>query len=292
MARYRRRSFQRYIAQQENKPVPKVAPIYRHHQGVAEYCALQVHAHNEWMGEWGTRNVIKLGGMTREQCIDICESGRWDEGVARMQKELEGFEVPAARSIKRKAVWADQGDSLDIHRVFNGQLDAAWRRTKRRQMPATRQVVITFPLFVSWMHSAEKLFWCGAAALKLADLLTEAGYSVAIIGVHGTTNNGNYCYDSLTVKTADQPLDINAVVVAMAFPGFSRTMGFKALMSIPFPITSGLGTAIYDATEPLEALGYLPEECAHGLFAEVDSKSSARAWIEKQLARFAEKGEL
>jgi hypothetical protein len=201
-----------------------------------------------------------------------------------MERELAGFETSAATSVRRTQTWSDQGDALDIHRVNAGQLDVAWRRTQRRSRRASQSVVVSFPLMIAAADHANKLFWCGAAALKLTDVLTQAGYNVALIGTHGTQFDGHVGHDSLVVKAAEAPLDVEALIVAMAFPGFTRTAGFTAIASNPFTVNSGLGNAIYDDPAPLAALNLPTGNVIRGLYAAVHGAESARRWIAAQLA--------
>lgn len=266
--------------------------IYRHFDSIAEYSALRSNPENDWTGwnaDQGSRSWY--GVNSRAEALAICKAGVWPEGLARMERELAGFEAPVATCIRRQGVWSDQGDSLDIHRVNSGQLDTSWRRTRRIARQSSSNVVIAFPLMIAAAMNADKLFWCGAAALKLADVLTVAGYSVTLIGIHGTENAGHRSHDSLIVKAASAPMDVASLIVAVAFPGFARTVGFKAIASNPFPVTSGLGKAIYDDPAPLNALNLPKGNVIQGLFSSVESRESARQWIANELARLDQQGE-
>lgn len=257
--------------------------LYRHFSSVADYCALRASSVN--LGKDDSSGGSSWFGVgSRAEALAICRSGVWPAGLRRLEQELSGFDVAAPRSVKRKGTWADQGDALDIHRVYAGQLDTAWRRCTRSPRPASQSLVISFPLMISSMHHADKLFWCGAAALKLADLLTVAGYNVTLVGTHGTEYGGHTGYDSLIVKDSKAPLDVESLLIAMAFPGFTRTAGFTAVASYPFAVSSGLGTALYDTDVPLKALRLPESSVLRGLFDRVSSRESARSWIEQQIS--------
>lgn len=263
---------------------------FRHFSSIDEYVALGASFPNR--NKYHSSGSYTWFGVADRQTAEaICKAGSWPAGMSRMERELAGFEAPAARSVKRRQVWADQGDSLDIHRVNSGQLDVAWQRTSRRSARSSRNIIICFPLMISSMHHADKLFWCGAAALKLTDLLTTAGYSVTLIGTHGTTNRGYTSHDSLIVKAAEAPLDIEALVVTVAFPGFVRTAGFRAIASNEFEVGAGLGQAIYDDYAPIKAMGLPQENILRGLFNQVSCRESARRWITDKLASLEQQQE-
>jgi hypothetical protein len=279
-------SFRRSQTSFNYRPVASVtkSEVFRHFDSVADYAALRESPCN--VGKASSYDGVDwLGVETQAEAAHICQRGVWPEGLARMERELAGFESPAATSIRRAQIWADQGDALDIHRVNSGQLDQAWRRTRRLARRASQNLVIAFPLMIRSRDTADKLFWCGAAALKLTDVLTIAGYTVTLVGTHGTTYDGHTSHDSLIVKAAAAPLDVEALIVAVAFPGFTRTVGFRAIASNVFPVSSGLGIALYDDQKPLEALNLPTGNVLGGLFAAVDSRETARAWIAAQLAK-------
>lgn len=277
----------RYVHQDQLRsaqPSASKSETFRHFESVADYAALRASPRNVGLDE-SHDGRHWLGVDTRVEARSICRAGVWPEGMARLERELAGFEALPATSVRRAQVWADQGDTLDIHRVNSGQLDLAWRRTRRQSCRASRNLVLAFPLMIASSQSADKLFWCGAAALKFTDILTAAGYNVTLLGTHGTTNGGHTSHDSLIVKAAEAPLDVESLIVAVAFPGFTRTVGFTAICSNDFNVTSGLGTAIYDDPAPLAALNLPKENLIRGLFASVHSRETARAWLAAQLAK-------
>lgn len=262
--------------------------LFRHFDSVADYVALKPHQVNQ-RNSWSRGTETKgrdwfgcSGGLAEAE--RICAAGSWPEGQRRMEEELNAFDVPTPRSIKRKGIWADQGDALDIHRVYSGQLDSAWRRTVRHPRPASQSLVIAVPMMITAQESSEKLFWCGAAALKLCDVLTKAGYNVSLIGTQGTYHAGRTAYDSVYIKHSHEPLDVAALVVSVAFPGFARTVGFRATVSLPFDVGIYLGTVPSDEDKPLTKLGLPASGIIGGLYHAVSSRESAQRWIAQQLA--------
>jgi hypothetical protein len=239
--------------------------------------------------ELSSRNTSWLGtswlGASFEETCRIIGENQWPEGMAKMEKALAGLgdEVPPAKSIKRRRGWHDSGDSLDMSRVWGGQLDQAWQRCDRVQMAGTRRVTITYPLIYSAAASADSMFWGGAAALKLSDILTAAGYAVEIVGIHGTFNKSRRAFMAVTSKPFHAPLDMQALIVPMAFAGYMRTVGFAGIVAKPVPTTSALGSALYNPYQQPEIKNHL-----HGEIIPAEmlaNAAEAKHWLKKQISK-------
>jgi hypothetical protein len=227
-----------------------------------------------------------LGATLADTC-QIVGSNQWPEGLAKMEKALEGLDVdlPRAKSIKRRRAWHDAGDSLDMGRVWAGQLDKAWQRCDRVPMTGSRRVTITFPLVYSAGNSTESMFWGGAAALKLADILIAAGYAVEIVGIHGNISrkNRDKAFMVATAKPFNAPLDMQALILPMAFAGYMRTVSFTGIMAMPVSTDSGLGQAIYNPFDEKEIRDHIGGEI---IPAETfDSAHEAKAWLQTKLQK-------
>ncbi|MFN3886121.1 MAG: hypothetical protein ACK4MG_04110 [Aquabacterium sp.] len=153
----------------------------------------------------------------------------WPEGAA-MIAGLAASELPDPVSIKRRREWADQGDELDIHRVYAGKLDSAWSRMGKRESRAPRRITLMCDLSCPWFQKADALAWRGVAALKLSDALEEAGYQVQILAVNcavGVDSQeeqpGHEAVAAIVpVKHYDAPLDLSSLASVLVAPGFKR----------------------------------------------------------------------
>lgn len=139
-------------------------------------------------------------------------------------------------SVRRRRVRGDQGDELDIHSVYRGDLSRAWTRTRRQARQGTnRSVTIVCNICASASVDSERLFWRGASVLKLADALTTAGYSVRIVAGQGGFGIDASCKEScgvlFDVKAEDQPLDVADLASIVALTGYFRTVGFAAIVA-------------------------------------------------------------
>lgn len=154
----------------------------------------------------------------------------WAEGAA-MIAGLAASELPDPVSLKRRREWADQGDELDIHRVYAGKLDTAWSRMGKRNSRAPRRITIMCDLSCPWFQKADSLAWRGVAALKLSDALEAAGYQVQIlaancaVGVNDDRKKavGHEAVAALVpIKHYDAPLDLCSLASVLVAPGFKR----------------------------------------------------------------------
>lgn len=238
--------------------------------------ALDVQTNNElnsdWMGTSGTVTEIR----------QIIAQG-WPKAVSLIAEHLREFEdIPIPRSVRRRRIWTDQGDTLEQQRVWSGALDRAWQRCVKREVSAARFINVCCNVSCHARVAAHELTWRGATAIKLADLLTEAGYNVALTAIRyarADSGEGDFLLQRVCVKAATAPLDILAVSGTVAFPGFFRWALFRLAATGPVGCTKG-GRA---GAMQLRPQTYVPglDEVA-GLEA-VHSAESARRWIQQTI---------
>lgn len=187
----------------------------------------------------GTRNWIGCGSV--HECEDLIRRG-WIAGREKAQKAIgEIARLPAVASFRRQREWAREGDSINMQRVYSGNLDRAWRRTRRAGKSVNRGhhvVRILVNVTVQWQKTAEEFFWRGAVATVLADLLEQSGRSIEIVGFYfaerlyyaDDKRDENYCA-SFDIKKADQPLNLDRLATMTALSGFARHAIFNSFLS-------------------------------------------------------------
>jgi hypothetical protein len=151
----------------------------------------------------------------------------WQEGRERMNALRSQLTMIEAAPIdrRRKMVRADAGDVLDMTYVYAGQLDAAWKRPRRLSSQGPQKIEIVANMICSGGEHADILFWRGAAAVTLADLLEQAGYMVRlVVAFGGAVFNNEQVSCRITVKEHGAPLDITSTS-ATIMPGFFRALG-------------------------------------------------------------------
>lgn len=152
---------------------------------------------------------------------------------------------------KRRKVWKDQGDELDIHKVYAGQLSEAWRTTVREAV-SVKHSLITLFIDISGIATVDvfQSLWRSAVAVKMLDDLLKAGKSVRVIV--GGASNGVYIgrnapytgCQAVTVKQYNESLSVDRLA-AMSHLGFFRTFGFAAKhCSEKYSTSWGLGSSI------------------------------------------------
>ena len=127
---------------------------------------------------------------------------------------------------RRKLVRTSSGDTLDIHSVYNGRLDIAWRVARRRNTMGPQRIELCANMICSGAEHNDVLFWRGAAAALLTDILESAGYSVRLVVNFGgeVMETGEKVSCRITVKDHGTPFDITSTS-ATIMPGFFRALG-------------------------------------------------------------------
>jgi hypothetical protein len=189
-------------------------------------------------GRWLERSRYAqewLGAPTYEEAAERVTKG-WKEGAEEVLRRLADIDIELPLSVRRKLSRADQGDELDIHSVYAGNLDRAWTRRVRKhtRTPLTVRIVVQTNLLAGM--KPEELFWRGAAAVKLSDLLTTAGYNVEIVGALASEKvcgrEGVDFLATMMLKESKAPLDIEQLAGVICNAGFHRLFGFRGYMAI------------------------------------------------------------
>lgn len=152
----------------------------------------------------------------------------WPEGSQRLMS-LAVREI-SPTSVRRRRLRSDQGDEVDMQAVWRGNLSQAWTRTRRMSRPGARSISLILSLGGIATVTADQLFWRGAAALRVASALVDAGYTVAIYGCSPAKEisvSGNMdSVQFVELKAEDQPLDVDKLAAISAMPGYFRSRLF------------------------------------------------------------------
>lgn len=160
----------------------------------------------------------------------------WAEGLEMLEAligKLGDVQLPTPRSIKRKKSWnADDGDDVDLDRMWAGQ--EYWQKTSRQALSGSPIVTIVCNVSASSTYDTTSLFWKGAAAIALADILERAGYRVnVLVGDYGAAAYRGHPADSFrlaTVKPPESPVD-KATLANVLSGWFFRTVFFRITAS-------------------------------------------------------------
>ena len=168
--------------------------------------------------------------------------------------------------VKRKRTRGSQGDELDIHRVYQGQLDKAWSKSIRVEVAQKFHLVT---LLIDYggnsSESATNSLWRTAVVVRLAEELERAGKSVQIIASFACTgssiSHNKMLSSSLMIKKYNEKLSMERLA-AMSHIGSFRVFGFLGIVCQEEQATSDLG---YDSGVSIENMPiHLQEEIDGG----------------------------
>ena len=185
-------------------------------------------------------------GMAEDAILALRD---WPDGLSLIDKCRLG-ELPAPTSTQRKQTWADTGDDFCRDR-FDSGLDECWSTRKRAVRPASRVVKLTCQVGGLVHLTADELVWAGAVAAAVTDQAEAAGYRVEVEAISSVTNaftDGTAALTIVAIKSADEPINLSKLVMALACPAFFRwyvmqsrtlagsnvTKGYGATASVPY----------------------------------------------------------
>jgi hypothetical protein len=241
-----------------------------------------------WLGKTNNnaKDVINhaLGG-DQKMCDDLIR--KIDQFKSAIGAERTDYSAPI-RKVKRKRIKSDFGDAIDIHKVYQGQLDQAWDRMVRIEADRISPLVtICIDLCGSAMEDCSSSYWRAAVALHLSDELQAAGKSVKIVVAMASdgamTNSKKRMSTSIVIKEFNQQVNIERIA-AMTHFGFLRTFMFGIMCVQDYITCSSLGCPV-DITEKNMSL-HLQEEVDAGHVkllhvGRVKNQSGAEAELKK-----------
>lgn len=228
-----------------------------------------------------------FGASDKEELFARMDRG-WDEGASRLSEISVGEISPT--SIRRRRSRSDQGDELDMQYVWRGDLPRAWSRSTRKRGFGARVINIVVNVGDAGEVNSDSLFWRGGSALRLADALITAGYSVGIYAGEGGYNfahgRGEMMAQFAEIKAPDTQLDLSRMAGITAMPGWFRTQGFAGIVCaadmLGYKAHSGLGQSLHNLSSFAGMIGLQGEMVFQ---PRVNDKAAAESWIERALGQ-------
>lgn len=194
-------------------------------------------------------------GVASLDAVKAALNEGWQEGADAIEEMYVKMAaaLPRAIDVRRHRVRSDQGEELDIHAVYRGDLSRAWSHTTRALRHGTSLVRIVVDVCDNSGVRAEQLRWRGVGALALSRILQRAGYSVEIVAALAGQNaavdkRGDKAMQSVVVKPRHVVQDSRLLAATVSLPGFFRYYGFKAIIQAAdddgYITDSGLGSAL------------------------------------------------
>lgn len=197
-------------------------------EAMARECLKMGAAQTKWgqcdPGDWMGLSAVPNKGGERAYSMTkrlMCEG--YDVGTKLIDKIGESITAPMPMSIRRRNRWQDNGDDLNMQSVWNGDLQRAWRKPVSVSARGPQRIRILVDAISYGDLSAEIVAIRGAAAVKLADLLTSAGFGVQVSS-GWSANSGEYNLNVIT-KQFSQPIDISTLAATTVLPAFFRCLG-------------------------------------------------------------------
>ena len=170
----------------------------------------------------------------------------FEAGAARVEKLAREIVAPTPQSIKRKLLKGAEGDELDMHRVWAGDLERAWTRARRTRTVSVSRVLVCVYMSANATVDSAVIAWRGVAGLALCEALEAAGYSVAVRAIVqcDLTDAKRTPYSlEVTAKHESEPLDLHKAANLLASTLLFRGVVFQHLIAhAPLAISSGLGS--------------------------------------------------
>lgn len=171
----------------------------------------------------------------------------WQAGAAELLKLTDTLPEIETRCIKRKRIKTDQGNHLDIHRVYAGRLDTCWDARTKKQVKGRKSISFIFFGNINCFSDSSEILYRGGVAVQLASLYQKAGYNVSIHSLYSLkyiekNNQDRDHYYFLPVLPMGSRPSIEKMA-ACALAGVFRVFGFRCIEQTETRITCNYGTS-------------------------------------------------
>ena len=147
--------------------------------------------------------------------------------------------------IRRKLVWSDTGDDVDIQRLYTGDWDKAFSSMRPAKRLGRQHVTIVQQWGGHTNISAEALFWGGAATIAMSDILEDAGYTVEAWTMSVARQDcGENAIVVLQTKEPDLPIVPDMLAATIGHAATFRTLGFRTRLCTNVEIDESMGGTI------------------------------------------------
>jgi len=152
------------------------------------------------------------------------------------------------KKVKRKRRLGDQGNEIDIHKVYQGQIDKAWSSMERIEV-SNKIHLVTLMIDYSGNSGidATDSLWRAAVVVKIYEELELAGKSVQIVVGSATysssSSHSKIFTESIFIKKYNQSLSLERLA-AVSHVGCFRILGFLGILSQNDEARDSLGRSV------------------------------------------------
>jgi len=214
--------------------------------------------------QWGRSTMSWFGASSYNAAVDKVRNGSpelrqlLEERVEKLKcaVDLATVEAVTIEVRRRKRSRQDYGDTLDIHRVWGGQLDKAWERPTRRTVlaPTQRYATIYADLSMVARYSYEHSLWRAATVYCIYEMLTRMGINTEVWS--GQSGHGMHCsgpykhWQGVCIKRYTDVLNDEHLAVMLSGT-FFRSFGFGMLFASKYKVYPHLGFPYKGLVKPL-----------------------------------------
>lgn len=219
-----------------------------------------------------------------EQAVAIARDG-WPEGRAMVEKfrTVISDRIQSSMGVQQICDWQLAGSEVDVGRFVTGEPECMIEfHEVAADKPSTKFAKVVFNMSTSGGVGFEQMQLKGAAVVALVDALEGQGVRVevdlAMESQQGGTETGRGVRMAVTVKTAEEPVEIDRLAFALAHPSTFRRLCFSIQETIP--LRDG------DAGRGYGRVSQVPEANRGDIYvgaSQLWNESSAAAWILAQL---------
>lgn len=190
-------------------------------------------------------------GRTTKQMIELSVIGDHElySDVKKMSDQIQtsislddNFNIVPVK--RRKRVYGDFGNEIDIHRVNQGKFESAWQKTITEKIDQEHNLIcLLIDIGANCNISARDMLWTSAATLKICEIFEAAGKNVKIIvgsGATGATHSNYNMTVTCCVKEYNYHLNPERLA-AMSHVGFFRSACFICMCLSSHRVQSNLG---------------------------------------------------
>ncbi|MCK6470861.1 MAG: hypothetical protein L6R28_03865 [Planctomycetes bacterium] len=218
--------------------------------------------------------------FTREKLLDQVFSPAPELSlvVERMRERLVGMLDLPTRPRRKVRRGLDCGDELNVDRWL-ARDPFAWERVEKSPEPR-RTLTIGCNVSVHFAITPEQLLYRGAAAVALADYLTQQGCNVGIALFKVSDEPTNLVREGVVrcdLKAPDMPLDLSAVTFSLCEIAFYRcAVVFAGARRWPGNLAKGLGAPITLPPQDRASVDFLID-------SDVLGEDAALEWLKRHM---------
>ena len=236
------------------------------------------HSQDKWMQQSGI--IAGINDIEAFKYAMHNPKGYVLEAVKEMKEQItESMQLPT-QNRRRTVKNLDNGTDLDVDKMYF-QPEIAWSEVRKVSVPA-KIITIGINMSARCGQEPDEVLWRGAAAVALADILTQRGISVQIVAIcksGNVANRDDTLVARLIVKRPDMPLSISTIASACCNIYFMRVGILCA------SVRKIKGKPSYGYGYPMELHGTELDGIDYLIKKDITNRESAKQWLREKVNR-------